>query len=50
MKIALAHKRLDKRCGTELDLYRTAIALRDLGHEFHLFVVNLPIRRCSRPL
>jgi UDP-glucose:(heptosyl)LPS alpha-1,3-glucosyltransferase len=37
MKIALAHKRLDKRGGTELDLYRTAIGLRDLGHEVHLF-------------
>lgn len=37
MKIALVHKRLDKRGGTELDLYRTAIGLRDLGHEVHLF-------------
>jgi hypothetical protein len=33
MKIALAHKRLNKRVGTELDLYRTAIALSDLGQE-----------------
>ena len=33
MKIPLAHKRLDKRCGTELDLYRTAIGLivKDAG-------------------
>jgi UDP-glucose:(heptosyl)LPS alpha-1,3-glucosyltransferase len=37
MKIALAHKRLDQRGGTELDLYRTALGLRDLGHEVHLF-------------
>jgi UDP-glucose:(heptosyl)LPS alpha-1,3-glucosyltransferase len=37
MKIALAHKRLDNRGGSELDLYRTAIGLRDLGHEIHLF-------------
>jgi UDP-glucose:(heptosyl)LPS alpha-1,3-glucosyltransferase len=37
MKIALAHKRLDKSGGSELDLYRTAIGLRDLGHEIHLF-------------
>ena len=37
MKIALAHNRLDKSGGTELDLYRTATGLRDLGHEVHLF-------------
>lgn len=37
MRVALAHKRLDKRGGTELDLYRTAIGLRELGHEVHLF-------------
>ena len=37
MKIALAHKRLDSRGGTERDLYRTAEGLRDLGHEVHLF-------------
>ena len=37
MKIGLAHKCLDKRGGTELDLYRTAVGLRDRGHEVHLF-------------
>jgi UDP-glucose:(heptosyl)LPS alpha-1,3-glucosyltransferase len=37
MRIALAHKRLDKSGGSELDLYRTAVGLRDLGHEIHLF-------------
>lgn len=37
MRIALAHKRLDLKGGTERDLYRTAEGLRDLGHEVHLF-------------
>lgn len=37
MKIALAHKRLDLKGGTEKDFYRTAEGLRDLGHEIHLF-------------
>lgn len=37
MKIALAHKRLDLRGGTERDFLRTAEGLRDLGHEVHLF-------------
>lgn len=37
MKIALAHKRLDLKGGTERDFYRTAEGLRDLGHEVHLF-------------
>ena len=37
MKIALAHKRLDLKGGTEKDFYRTAEGLRDLGHEVHLF-------------
>jgi UDP-glucose:(heptosyl)LPS alpha-1,3-glucosyltransferase len=37
VKIALAHKRLDLKGGTERDLYRTAEGLRDLGHEVHLF-------------
>jgi UDP-glucose:(heptosyl)LPS alpha-1,3-glucosyltransferase len=37
MKIALAHKRLDLKGGTERDLYRTAEGLRDLGHEIHIF-------------
>ncbi len=43
MKIALAHKRLDLRGGTEVDLYRTAIGLRDLGHEVHLFCSEFTI-------
>lgn len=37
MKIALAHKRLELRGGTERVLYRTAEGLRDRGHEIHLF-------------
>ena len=37
MRVALAHKRLDLRGGTERDFYRTAEGLRDLGHEVHLF-------------
>jgi UDP-glucose:(heptosyl)LPS alpha-1,3-glucosyltransferase len=37
LRIALAHKRLDLKGGTERDLYRTAEGLRDLGHEIHLF-------------
>ncbi|MBI4527652.1 MAG: glycosyltransferase family 4 protein [Deltaproteobacteria bacterium] len=37
MKIALAHKRLDLRGGTERVLFRTAEGLRDRGHEVHLF-------------
>lgn len=37
MKIALAHKRLDLKGGTERDFFRTAEGLRDLGHEVHLF-------------
>ena len=37
MKIALAHKRLDLKGGTERDFHRTAEGLRDLGHEIHLF-------------
>ncbi len=37
MKIALAHKRLDLKGGTERDLFRTAEVLRVLGHEVHLF-------------
>ena len=41
MKIALVHKRLDKSGGTELDFYRTAAGLRDLGHEVHLFCSEL---------
>ena len=37
MKIALAHKRLDRKGGTERDFYLTAEGLRNLGHEVHLF-------------
>ncbi len=37
MKIALAHKRLDLRGGTERVLYRTAEGLKERGHEVHLF-------------
>ncbi|HET8563692.1 MAG TPA: glycosyltransferase family 4 protein [Candidatus Binatia bacterium] len=37
MRIALAHKQLNRSGGTERDLYRTAEGLRDLGHEIHLF-------------
>jgi len=37
VRIALAHKRLDLRGGTERDLYRTAEGLRDLGYEIHIF-------------
>ena len=43
MKIGLAHKRLDSRGGTELDFYRTAIGLRDRGHEIHLFCSEFAI-------
>ncbi len=43
MKIALAHKRLDLRGGTERDFYRTAEGLRDLGHEVHLFCAEFKI-------
>src|SRR5262245_64085500 len=37
LKIALMHKRLDLKGGTERDLFKTAEGLRDLGHEVHLF-------------
>ncbi|MFQ5682106.1 MAG: glycosyltransferase family 4 protein [Candidatus Binatia bacterium] len=37
MKVALAHKRLDRRGGTEAIFFRTAEGLRDRGHEVHLF-------------
>jgi UDP-glucose:(heptosyl)LPS alpha-1,3-glucosyltransferase len=43
MRVALAHKRLDLRGGTERDLYRTAEGLRDLGHEVHLFCCEFGI-------
>lgn len=35
--MALAHKSLDLRGGTEIDFYRTAEGLRDLGHDVYLF-------------
>jgi UDP-glucose:(heptosyl)LPS alpha-1,3-glucosyltransferase len=37
MKIALAHRRLELRGGTERVLYRTAQGLHDRGHDVHLF-------------
>ena len=44
MKIALAHKRLDFSGGTERDLFQTAVGLRDLGHEVHLFCSELGVQ------
>ena len=43
MKIALAHKRLDLKGGTERDLFQTAEGLRELGHEVHLFCSEFDI-------
>ncbi len=43
MKIALAHKRLDLKGGTERDFFRTAEGLRDLGHEVHLFCCEFAV-------
>ena len=43
MKIALAHKRLDNKGGTEVDFYRTASGLRDQGHEVHLFCAEFAV-------
>ena len=37
MKIALVHKRLDLKGGTERDLLETAVGLTAVGHEVHLF-------------
>lgn len=37
MKIALVHKRLDLKGGTERDLLETAVGLTAAGHEVHLF-------------
>jgi len=37
MKIALVHKRLDLKGGTERDLFETAVGLRAAGHQVHLF-------------
>jgi len=43
MKIALVHKRLELRGGTERVLYRTAEGLRDRGHEVHLFCLQFRV-------
>ena len=43
MKIALAHKRLDLRGGTERVFLQTALGLRDRGHEVHLFCLKFAI-------
>lgn len=43
MKVALAHKRLDLRGGTERAFYQTAIQLRDRGHEVHLFCQKIDV-------
>src|ERR1051325_1277122 len=37
MKIALVHKRLDLKGGTERDLFETAVGLSTAGHQVHLF-------------
>jgi len=37
LRVALVHKRIDLKGGTEKDFHRTAEGLRDLGHEVHLF-------------
>src|SRR5919106_168941 len=44
MRIALCHKRLDEKGGTERDFYLTAMGLRDLGHEIHLFCSEFAIQ------
>jgi UDP-glucose:(heptosyl)LPS alpha-1,3-glucosyltransferase len=44
LKIALIHKRLDLKGGTERDLYSTAEGLRDLGHEVHLFCSEFAVQ------
>jgi UDP-glucose:(heptosyl)LPS alpha-1,3-glucosyltransferase len=43
MRIALCHKRLDEKGGTERDFYLTAQGLRELGHEIHLFCSEFAI-------
>jgi UDP-glucose:(heptosyl)LPS alpha-1,3-glucosyltransferase len=43
MRIALCHKRLDKKGGTERDFYLTACGLRDRAHEVHLFCSEFAI-------
>ena len=50
MKIALVHKRLDLRGGTERDLLETAVGLTAAGHEVHLFCsqYRVPVPRDIR--
>jgi len=43
VKIAILHKRLDLKGGTERDLFHTAKGLKDLGHEVHLFCSEFDI-------
>lgn len=43
MKIALVHKRLDLRGGTERVFNQTAIELRNRGHDVHLFCQKFSI-------
>jgi UDP-glucose:(heptosyl)LPS alpha-1,3-glucosyltransferase len=43
MKIGLAHKRFELRGGTERVFYRTAVGLRDRGHDVHLFCLKFSI-------
>jgi UDP-glucose:(heptosyl)LPS alpha-1,3-glucosyltransferase len=54
LKIALVHKRLDLKGGTERDLYLTAEGLRNLGHEVHLFcsefAVHVPAGVVAHPV
>jgi hypothetical protein len=46
MKIALVHKRLDLKGGTERDLFETAVGLSAAGHQVHCSVA---IRRAGAP-
>ncbi|HWP56357.1 MAG TPA: glycosyltransferase family 4 protein [Candidatus Acidoferrales bacterium] len=43
MRIALVHRHLSLRGGTERVLYRTAEGLRDRGHEVHVFCARFQI-------
>src|SRR5438093_12671386 len=43
MRIALCHKRLDERGGTERDFHLTAKGLKNLEHEIHLFCSEFAI-------
>ena len=51
MKIALVHKRLDLKGGTERDLYQTAKGLRDAGMSYPLKALfwSLFVRQQGRP-